>query len=99
NDAPVRDDMKFEISGLPDSATIEQRDTLEIPVTIAYISGNKERVTLQIGGLPVSLGAAFSADIDIPEFSTILRLVSSHADTGMYHIVVTASDRWSTATD
>lgn len=99
NEAPVRDNMKFEIVGLPDSATVEQRDTLEIPVTIAYISGNKEQVTLQISGLPASLGAGFSADIDTPEFSSILRLVSNNADTGIYNIVVTASDRWSTATD
>jgi len=84
--------MQFEIVGLPDSVSMEQRDTLGIPFSVNLISGYEELVTLQISGLPSKLGAGFSTSIATPAFQSVLRLVSSYADTGWSTITVTATD-------
>jgi hypothetical protein len=66
-------------------------DTLDIPFTVKYLSGKKERAVLMVIHLPVSMTAGFAADIDTPTFATNLRLTTHGTDTGTYTIHLTAS--------
>ncbi|HRO43675.1 MAG TPA: hypothetical protein PL009_12630 [Flavipsychrobacter sp.] len=91
--------LQFEISGLPDTARMEQTDTTEILFSIDFVSGFKDRVALQISNLPSTISASFSSNIDTPSYSTVLRLVSHGADTGTYNIVITAADSRQTKID
>ena len=90
--------MEYEVKGLPDTATFEQNDTLELQLSVNYISGTKESVILQISGLPTTIGANLSNSIDTPAFQSSLRFVSKNAATGFYNITITASDRKNTKT-
>jgi hypothetical protein len=83
--------LDFSISGVPSSVVIEQTDTLDIPFTVKYLSGKKERAVLMVTHLPVSMTAGFAADIDTPTFATNLRLITHGTDTGTYTIHLTAS--------
>jgi hypothetical protein len=81
--------LDFSISGLPDTVVIEQTDTLDIPFSIKYLSGRKERVVLMLTNLPASMTAGFAADINTPTFATSLRLVTHGTDTDTYTIHLT----------
>jgi len=94
-----RQSMQFTIDGLPDTVTIGQTDTTEIPMVVNYVSGNAERISLQISGLPTLVGAAFATSIDIPTFTSSLRLLSNHASAGIYDIAVTGSFADKTVTE
>ncbi|MBS1776262.1 MAG: hypothetical protein JSS64_08285 [Bacteroidetes bacterium] len=83
--------MEFGFTGLPDTAVLKQVDTIYIPIQVHYVVGQKEKISLQISGLPTSAGAAFSKEVDTPSFNTTIRLVTNHTPLGMYKISVTAS--------
>lgn len=81
----------FSFTGLPDTVWMEQVDTVEIPISLNLLSRTGELVTLQISGLPASIGASFTPDLDTPSFNSILRLVGMGASLDTYSIVVTVN--------
>lgn len=85
--------FSYSLSGLPDSTLMMlQSDTLEIPLSLVYIEGKKEKLSLMVGGLPVSMTASLSKEIDTPSFISVLRLVTHQTDTGLYDFKITVSD-------
>jgi hypothetical protein len=91
NNSGPQKPFDFTVSGFPDTVVAEQIDTLDIPLSIEYLTGSKERVVLMVSNLPVSMTAGFTADIDTPTFGTNLRLITHSTDTGLYSIRLTAS--------
>lgn len=84
------DTLKFEVLGLEEQSML-QTDTVEVPVEVRYLEGEKDEVTLAVAGLPFTMTAGFYPQLDTPSFFSVIRFVAHDVDTGLYHIKVTAA--------
>lgn len=91
NSLPSNVPFDYAISGLPDTVWAKQADTVLIPFSIDVLSGTGTVVNLQVSGLPSTMGASFSVDVDTPGFNSVLRVVTNSAEIDTYKIVVRAS--------
>jgi hypothetical protein len=85
-----KDTLKFEILGLHDTIA-EQVDTIDFPVNVKYLAGDKDYVSLSVSNLQFTMTAALIPQIDTPDFFSVVRIVMNNADTGTYNIKVTGS--------
>lgn len=77
--------MKYTVNGITDQA-IESTDSVIIPLGIAYTSGDQEKLTLSVTGLPSNTTASFNVASGIPTFATVLTLSTQKAPAGTYNI-------------
>ena len=92
-DKPVQTThLDYRVTGLPDTVTLEQTDTMDINYVVEYLSGEKEQVTLQIKGLPGGMTAGFGVSVGLPTFESQLRLVNLGTPTGYYGLSIISED-------
>jgi len=73
--------VQTDVTGLKDF-TMKQNDVMEIPVSVKYISGIKEKVSIALINMPDSLFASITPQIDTPGYTSTIRFISKNADTG-----------------
>lgn len=84
------DTMRFAVSGF-DNATMQQNDTLELPISIEYISGDKRNVSLTISVIPEGMALKFEPQIDTPTYTSTISFIAHGVQTGTYNVTLTAS--------
>lgn len=78
------------LDGLHD-ITIEQTDTVELPIQVSYVSGTKVKVSLAAINLPAGVNISIDPQIDTPSYNTLLRIVTNNADTVTKLITIVAA--------
>jgi hypothetical protein len=77
--------MKYTVNGITDRL-MEWTDSVTIPLNIAYISGNQEKLNLTVTGLPQNTTATFDLPSGIPTFASMLTLRTKSAPGGVYNL-------------
>ncbi|WP_276135074.1 hypothetical protein [Polluticoccus soli] len=82
--------MQYAINGISDK-TIRWTDSIVMPLSVVYGSGNQERLTLSAIELPANITAKFEPASGIPTFSTLLTLRSTNLTAGKHTIKIKAT--------
>ena len=84
------DTMNFTVSGF-NNITIQQTDTVILPISVEHVSGGKKNVSLIISVLPQGLNLSYSTQIDTPTYTSNISFIANGVRTGDYPITLTAT--------
>lgn len=84
------DTMDFAVSGFND-ITIQQTDTVVLPISVKHLSGGNKNVSLIISFLPQGINLNYSTQIDTPTYTSNISFIANSVRTGDYPITLTAT--------
>jgi hypothetical protein len=82
--------MKYVINGITDVKMDYDAEKV-LPLSIVRTSGNQEKLTLSVSGLPGRTTASFDVASGIPDFASILTLTTNYTDGGTYDVKITGT--------
>lgn len=91
NDKTV-EDINYSIEGIAD-ITIPANEKTEQELTVTYISGTQEAVSIAIAGMPEKVTAELSKDNGLPDYTSELSIKSDMAEPGEYPLTITATSK------
>ncbi len=86
----VTNSTEFNINGISD-IKIPSNGGGELVLSIQFVSGTQENVTLAISGVPAKVSADFSTTSGIPTYASILSFTSNDEAVGTYPLTITAT--------
>lgn len=87
---PVINNTEFNINGISD-IKIPSNGSGDLVLSVQFVSGTQENVTLAITGVPSKVTAEFSTTSGIPTYASILSFASNNEATGTYPLTITAT--------
>ncbi len=81
------DTIKYSITGLHD-LSMQQTDTIELPIQINYLSGVKSVVSVSMGTLPTNVNVSIEPIADTPNFNSVIRFYANKAVIGNYNVSI-----------
>jgi hypothetical protein len=86
---PEQTDSSYIVSGLTDINIGLYRDSAIMIIGVQHISGQQQKVSFSVSGMPDGITATLTPESGIPPFATTARFLSSYAKAGTYPIKFT----------
>ncbi len=83
---PEQTDSSYIVSGLTDINIGLYRDSAILIIGVQHVSGQQQKVSFSVSGMPDGITATLTPESGIPPFTTTIRFQSSYAKAGTYPI-------------